>query len=374
MFFRNITADYRRITDLLGDRPWIVRIFFPFTTGGFQTLIIFRLIQANRHWRIPILYWIFAITLKIINTLFQAFWGICISTSADIGPGFYIAHHGMIFIGVERMGSNCTIGHNVTTGRTEKEEGYPIIGDNVYIAPGAMVIGNIEIGDNVKISPYAVVRRNVPANSVVVAPPPRVIKLTSKDEWERKKDRVESESSVNDSTAAKPKQPKSPEERRPEGDRAGTSHGTKHHRRGKPSYGDKKPSGEKERNGKGQRKWKDRRDKQPSQSSGQRSNNTPKVEHKSNTADDKRTGKHYNKKRPHRDTKSGQSQHSNPQHKNNAKKNTGADRNKNKVAEERNPTREDLSHKKATDSGGYHWSTDQRTKWVEDMDGESLDD
>ena len=362
---------------MLGDRPWIVRIFFPFSTGGFQTLIIFRLIQANRHWRIPILYWLFAIILRIINTLFQAFWGICITTSADIGPGLYIAHHGMIFLGVKKMGANCTIGHNVTTGRTEKEHGYPTIGDNVYIAPGAMVIGKIEVGDNVKIGPYAVVRRNVPANSVVVPPPPRVIKLTNKDEWERKKDRVESESSVNDSSGAKPRQPKSPEEKRREGDRARTSHGTKHHRRRKPSYTDKKPSREKERDGKGQRKWKDRRDKQPTQSSGQRSNNTPVAEHKSNTADGKRTGK-YNKKRPHRDNKPGQSQHPNPRYRNKTKVNTGADRDKNKVAEKSNPTQEELSRKKATDAGtddgGYHWSSGQRTKWAEDMDGESLDD
>lgn len=358
---------------MLDDRPWIVRIFFPFSTGGFQTLIVFRLIQANRHWRIPILYWIFAIILKIINTLFQAFWGICITTSADIGPGLYIAHHGMIFIGVNKMGANCTIGHNVTTGRTEKEHGYPIIGDNVYIAPGAMVIGKIEVGDNVKIGPYAVIRRNVPANSVVVAPPPRVIKLTSKDEWERKKDRVESESSVNVPSGTKPTRPEAKQERRREGDRARTHHGTKHHRRGKPSHTDKKPSGEKYRDGKGQRKWKDRRDQQPSQSSSSRSNNPPAGEHKSNTADSTRAGK-YNKQRPHHDTKSGQSQHSKPQHRNDVKRNTGTDRNKNKVAEERTPTREDLNHKKATDSGGYHWSTGQRTKWAEDMDGESLDD
>lgn len=197
MFFRNISADYRRITDLLDDRPWIARVFYPFSTGGFQTLILFRLVQANRHWRIPVLHWIIAIILRIIAIPFQAFWGICIASNADIGPGLYIAHHGMIFIGVKKMGANCTIGHNVTTGRTEKEHGYPTLGDNVYLAPGAMVIGNIQVGDNVKIGPYAVVRRNIPANSVVVSPPPRVIKLTGKAEWEKWKDNVEEKSSVN---------------------------------------------------------------------------------------------------------------------------------------------------------------------------------
>ena len=93
----------------------------------------------------------------------------------------------------------------------------------------------------------------------------------------------------------------------------------------------------------------------------------------SKTADGKKTGNYY-KNRPRRDTKPGQSQHSKPHHKNNTKKNVGADRDKNKVAEKPNPTQEDLSRKKATDDGGYHWSTGQSTKWAEDMDGESLDD
>jgi serine acetyltransferase len=89
------------------------------------------------------------------------------------------------------MGANCTIGHNVTIGRTEKEHGYPTFGDNVYIAPGAVVIGTIEIGDNVKIGPNAVVRRSVPSNSVVMAIPPKVIRMTSKEEWLQDKDSVE---------------------------------------------------------------------------------------------------------------------------------------------------------------------------------------
>jgi serine O-acetyltransferase len=187
LFFRNISADYRRIYDLTEDKSRLVRIIYPFLTPGFHAMFWFRLIQANRRWRIPVLFYIFAVILKIINTFIQWLWGICIASNSDIGPGLYIAHHGQIFVGVKKMGANCTLGHSITVGRTESETGYPSIGDNVYIAPGAVVVGRIEIGDNVKIGPNAVVRRNLPANSVVVAVPPRVIVRTSKEEWQTRK-------------------------------------------------------------------------------------------------------------------------------------------------------------------------------------------
>jgi hypothetical protein len=83
----------------------------------------------------------------------------------------------------------------VTIGRTEKEHGYPTFGNNVYIAPGAVVIGNIDIGDNVKIGPNTVVRRSVPPNSVVMALPPKVIRMTTEEELLQEKVSAETGSS-----------------------------------------------------------------------------------------------------------------------------------------------------------------------------------
>jgi serine O-acetyltransferase len=41
------------------------------------------------------------------------------------------------------------------------------IGDDVYIAPGAKVFGNITAGNNVKVGANAVVYRDLPDNAVV---------------------------------------------------------------------------------------------------------------------------------------------------------------------------------------------------------------
>jgi serine O-acetyltransferase len=101
-------------------------------------------------------------------------WGIEISRSAEIGEGFYIGHYGGITIsGLTRIGKNVNISQLVTIGVSGEGEkrGAPIIGDNVYIAPGAKIFGKIHVGNNVKIGANAVVYQDIPDNAVVVLDP-----------------------------------------------------------------------------------------------------------------------------------------------------------------------------------------------------------
>jgi serine O-acetyltransferase len=111
--------------------------------------------------------------------------GISISFRAEIGSGFYIGHFGGIFVNSQcRIGNNCNISQGVTLGKSNrgKNMGYPIIGDNVYIGPGAKVIGAVKVGNNVAIGANCVLTRDVPDNAVVVGVPGRVISLAgSKD-------------------------------------------------------------------------------------------------------------------------------------------------------------------------------------------------
>lgn len=48
---------------------------------------------------------------------------------------------------------------------------FPIIGNNVYIASNATVIGNVHIGDNAVVGAGSVVTKDVPNDSVVVGNP-----------------------------------------------------------------------------------------------------------------------------------------------------------------------------------------------------------
>ena len=52
----------------------------------------------------------------------------------------------------------------------------PVIGNNVTIYTGAIVVGGIHIGDNAVIGAGAVVVKDVPANTTVVGQPMRIIK------------------------------------------------------------------------------------------------------------------------------------------------------------------------------------------------------
>lgn len=105
-------------------------------------------------------------------------YGIDIPYQTRIGSGFYIGHYSGIFVsGKVIIGKNCNISHGATIGETVrgKRMGCPTIGDNVYIGPGAKIIGGITIGNNVAVGANAVVTKNVPDNAVVVGIPAKVI-------------------------------------------------------------------------------------------------------------------------------------------------------------------------------------------------------
>lgn len=90
------------------------------------------------------------------------------------GPGFNIVHYGLIIISSQsRIGKNCRIHSGVNIGHWR--DGAPQLGDNVYIGPGAKLIGNIRVGDNAVIGANAVVCKDVPAGVTVGGVPARVI-------------------------------------------------------------------------------------------------------------------------------------------------------------------------------------------------------
>lgn len=112
--------------------------------------------------------------LKVLYILFSQFsrviTGIWIAPQAEIGRGLYIGHYGPITVGSASMGANCTLSQGVTIGQASRGQykGLPIIGDRVYIAPGAKLIGRINIGNDVAIGANTVVARSLPDRAVAV--------------------------------------------------------------------------------------------------------------------------------------------------------------------------------------------------------------
>ena len=77
------------------------------------------------------------------------------------------------------------ISQGVTLGQANrgKNKGYPQIGDNVYIGPGAKIVGKIKIGNDVAIGANCVVTKDVPNNSVIVGIPGKVISQAGSIEY-----------------------------------------------------------------------------------------------------------------------------------------------------------------------------------------------
>lgn len=73
--------------------------------------------------------------------------------------GLSIAHIGNIVINnMAGIGKNCRIHVGVNIGEYKGKA--PLIGDNVYIAPGVKIFGGIQIANNVKIGANAVVNKS----------------------------------------------------------------------------------------------------------------------------------------------------------------------------------------------------------------------
>jgi serine O-acetyltransferase len=104
--------------------------------------------------------------------------GISIPAATQIGSGFYIGHFGGIVVSPRSViGKNCNISQGVTVGQSNRgrNKGCPVLGDGVYIGPGAKIVGAVRVGNNVAIGANCVVTRDVSDDSVVVGVPGKVI-------------------------------------------------------------------------------------------------------------------------------------------------------------------------------------------------------
>lgn len=93
------------------------------------------------------------------------------------GKGLSISHIGPVIVNdYAKIGEYCRIHVGVNIGATlNKPKDAPIIGDNVYIGPGAKIYGKITIGNNVAIGANAVVNKDFIDNVTIAGVPARVV-------------------------------------------------------------------------------------------------------------------------------------------------------------------------------------------------------
>ncbi|MCD1118997.1 serine acetyltransferase [Chryseobacterium turcicum] len=134
---------------------------------------VYVLRKTQKYSKTPVLglYW------RIVLRHFQIKYGFQIYPETQIGEGFYLGHWGSLVINPKtKIGKNCNIAQGVTIGQQNrgKNEGHPVIGNEVWIGPNAVIVGKITIGTNVLIAPNAYVNFDIPDNSVVTGNPAKV--------------------------------------------------------------------------------------------------------------------------------------------------------------------------------------------------------
>lgn len=165
--------------------------------GGLKPLHLLKDLLFNRGFKITFCYrlahFMFSnrwnVALKLFNVYYyhlQSHYCCEIPYAAQIGPGFYFGHvFGTIISAHCILGKNVNMSHGVTLGKIAKgkRSGAPMLGDNVYVAPGAKVIGGIRLGNGTAVGANAVVTRDTPENAVAVGIPAEVISLAGSADY-----------------------------------------------------------------------------------------------------------------------------------------------------------------------------------------------
>ena len=146
------------------------------TRPGFQAMLMYRIgrwaaVHGRR--RRPMLW-----LAEFLHIYIRNFCGVELYWTSQIGRRLHIAHQGGIVIHrFCKIGDDCIIRQGVTIGAADEWVPHtgPVLGSNVDIGAGAMILGNVNIGSHVRIGPNSVVTTDVPDNSTVFAPPSRVI-------------------------------------------------------------------------------------------------------------------------------------------------------------------------------------------------------
>jgi serine O-acetyltransferase len=170
-----MAADYRALMRHFGteaESSWVRRLYW-FLLPSYLGLALYRVAHwaHARGWRgLARLIYLFKVYLTRIE----------IAPETVIGPEMVISHaSGVTLDG--HIGARCHIFGQCNTGRsfTSKDvgagPGLPVLGDDIVIGYGAMVLGGVRVGHGARIGPGAVVTTDVPAGALVMWAMPRIL-------------------------------------------------------------------------------------------------------------------------------------------------------------------------------------------------------
>ncbi|MCW5198138.1 serine acetyltransferase [Desulfobulbus sp. F3] len=152
------------------------------TRRFFRVIVTMRLCQAATASKG--LFAVFRIPSRKLHQLAACWAGIDFAWQTNIGAGLAITHGWGIVVNPNvKIGNNVTLFHGVTIGGRDRisKDGtriteYPIIENEVWIGPHAIIVGGVIIGRGSRIAGGAFVVESIPPYSVVVGNPASIIR------------------------------------------------------------------------------------------------------------------------------------------------------------------------------------------------------
>lgn len=149
-------------------------------TGKWSNHVSFSLLITNRAFRRLYYYRILSKknsvlfnVFRMLNYLLSKKMSLELPHTVNLGKGTLFLHpYSITFMSRCVIGNNFTICKGATIGYSQTgNEGYPIIGDNVYVGINSTVVGGIHIGNDVMIAANTFVNFDVPDGALVLGSP-----------------------------------------------------------------------------------------------------------------------------------------------------------------------------------------------------------
>jgi serine O-acetyltransferase len=151
----------------------------------YRPMVTFRLCQATGNWKFPgkLIHWLF----RWMHRCACHRAGIDLPWKTNIDGGFALTHGwGVVINPNARIGKNVTFFNGVTLGQRDRiaKDGtrfteYPVIEDEVWVGPHAVIVGGVVVGKGSRIAGGAFVIESIPPYSTVTGNPATVVKTGS---------------------------------------------------------------------------------------------------------------------------------------------------------------------------------------------------
>lgn len=150
-----------------------VRVYFE---PGTIAVILYRYGSWIRSLRLPLVKQICFAPYLVGKAFVVLAFSIYIPSRLIVGRGFAIHNFSGIFLPTTTVGNNFIVFQGVTVGHLRGQGGKPPrIGDNVLLAAGAKVMGDITVGSNVVVGANSLVVSDIPDNCTVIGVPARIV-------------------------------------------------------------------------------------------------------------------------------------------------------------------------------------------------------